>query len=75
MVTGQRCFHIAKNRPDAYDGEMLKMFLFLLALTTAAFAQDLAKDEAQIWNLEKAYWESACVIHATLGYSGDRVAG
>jgi ketosteroid isomerase-like protein len=26
-------------------------------VTTAAFAQDLAKDEAQIWNLEKAYWE------------------
>ena len=51
------------------------MFLFLLALTTAAFAQDLAKDEAQIWNLEKAYWESVCVIHATLGYSVDRVAG
>jgi ketosteroid isomerase-like protein len=57
MVTGQRCFHLAKNRPDAYDGEMLKTFLFLLALTTATFAQDLAKDEAQIWNLEKAYWE------------------
>jgi hypothetical protein len=36
---------------------MLKKILFLLAVTTAAFAQDLAKDEAQIWNLEKAYWE------------------
>ena len=45
-----RCFHIAKNRPDAYYGEMLKTFCFLLALTTAAYAHDLVKDEAQ--NLE-----------------------
>ena len=36
---------------------MLKTFCFLLALTTAAYAHDLAKDEAQIWNQEKAYWE------------------
>ena len=36
---------------------MLKTFLFLLALTTAACAQDLARNEALIWNLEKAYWE------------------
>ena len=49
---------------------MLKTFLFLLVLTTAACAQDLAytaspvenspwraRTEAQIWNLEKAYWE------------------
>jgi ketosteroid isomerase-like protein len=36
---------------------MLKTILFLLALTAAAFAEDSAKDEAQIWNLEKAYWE------------------
>ena len=37
---------------------MLKRTLFLFALTAAAvFAADLTKDEAQIWNLEKAYWE------------------
>jgi ketosteroid isomerase-like protein len=26
-------------------------------LATAAFGQESAKDEAQVWNLEKAYWE------------------
>jgi ketosteroid isomerase-like protein len=49
---------------------MLKTILLLLTLTVAAFAQDLAhtanpvedsplsaQTEAQIWNLEKAYWE------------------
>src|SRR6266851_9393249 len=36
---------------------MLKTFPILLALTVAAFAQDSAKDEAQIWNLEKTYWD------------------
>jgi hypothetical protein len=29
--------------------------VFIAAVTT--FAQDSAKDEAQVWNLEKAYWE------------------
>jgi hypothetical protein len=41
-----------------YDRAMLKNISILLALTTAAFAQDSAKDEAQVWNLEIAYWES-----------------
>jgi ketosteroid isomerase-like protein len=36
---------------------MLKTISILLALTSAAFAQDSARDEAQVWNLEKAYWE------------------
>jgi hypothetical protein len=36
---------------------MLKTIPLLLALATAGFATDLIKDEAQIWNLEKAYWE------------------
>ena len=36
---------------------MLKAILFLVLLATTAFAQDLGKDEAQVWNLEKAYWE------------------
>jgi hypothetical protein len=36
---------------------MSKTISILLALTAAAFAQDSARDEAQVWNLEKAYWE------------------
>jgi len=36
---------------------MLKAIPFLLTLATAAFAQDSANQEAQVWNLEKAYWE------------------
>jgi ketosteroid isomerase-like protein len=33
-----------------------KISLFFV-LTATAFAQNTAKDEAQIWKLEKAYWE------------------
>jgi ketosteroid isomerase-like protein len=40
-----------------YDCAMLKNISILLALTTAAFARDSANDAAQVWNLEKAYWE------------------
>src|SRR4029453_10042230 len=46
-----------------YYGAMSKTIAFLIALTAPAFAEDLAKNaspartEAQIWNLEKAYWE------------------
>src|SRR4029077_9570065 len=36
---------------------MLKPIPFLLVLATAVFAQGSAKDEAQVWQLEKAYWE------------------
>jgi ketosteroid isomerase-like protein len=36
---------------------MVRAIPFLLALASAAFAQDLAKDEAQVWQLETAYWE------------------
>src|SRR6266513_3501730 len=36
---------------------MLKPIPFLLVLATTAFAQDSAKEEAEVWNLEKAYWE------------------
>ncbi len=32
----------------------IAVFLFLIAVT---FGQDMAKDETQVWNLEKAYWE------------------
>src|SRR5262249_40804419 len=42
---------------DQYDRGMLRAIPFLLALASTAFAQDSAKDEAQVWNLEKAYWE------------------
>jgi hypothetical protein len=36
---------------------MLMTITFLVALTATAFAQDAPKDEAQVWQLEKAYWE------------------
>src|SRR5262245_4816606 len=36
---------------------MLRTIPLLLALTATAFGQNSAKDEAQIWELEKAYWE------------------
>ena len=36
---------------------MLKYIPFLLVLATAGFAQDSTKQEAQVWNLEKSYWE------------------
>src|SRR5438132_13359074 len=36
---------------------MLKAIPFFLVLATAAFAQDSANEETQVWNLEKAYWD------------------
>ena len=36
---------------------MLKVIAFIVVLTTAGFAQSPANDEAQVWSLEKAYWE------------------
>jgi len=36
---------------------MIRAISFLLALASTAFAQDSLKDEAQVWQLEKAYWE------------------
>ena len=36
---------------------MLKTIPILLLLASTAFAQDSAKDQAQVWSLEKAYWE------------------
>ena len=38
---------------------MFRNFTCLLVLATAVFAQSNAGDEAQVWNLEKAYWEYA----------------
>src|SRR6476660_7281627 len=37
---------------------MLRTITLFLALTATAFGQNSAKDEAQVWELEKAYWES-----------------
>ena len=36
---------------------MLRIITLFLALTATAFGQNSAKDEAQVWELEKAYWE------------------
>ncbi|PYJ67166.1 MAG: hypothetical protein DME76_15795, partial [Verrucomicrobia bacterium] len=36
---------------------MIKAIPFLVAFASTAIAQDTPKDEAQVWSLEKAYWE------------------
>jgi ketosteroid isomerase-like protein len=36
---------------------MLRTITLFLALSATAFEQDSAKDDAQVWQLEKAYWE------------------
>ena len=36
---------------------MLKTIGLIVAVTAAAFAGGSDKEQAQIWNLEKAYWE------------------
>ena len=36
---------------------MLRTITLFLALTAIAFGQKSAKDEAQVWELEKAYWD------------------
>jgi ketosteroid isomerase-like protein len=36
---------------------MLRAIPFLVVLATATFGQNAANDEAEVWNLEKAYWE------------------
>ena len=36
---------------------MLRTISLFVALAAAAFGQNLAKDETQVWQLEKAYWE------------------
>lgn len=35
----------------------MKAIAILLLLASTGFGQDSAKDQLQIWNLEKAYWE------------------
>src|SRR5215216_5908879 len=36
---------------------MVKVIAFVVVLAAAGFAQGAANEEAQIWSLEKAYWE------------------
>src|SRR5881394_1047510 len=36
---------------------MLKTIALFVAVTAAAFAEGSDKEQTQIWNLEKAYWE------------------
>ena len=36
---------------------MLRTISLFVALAAAAFGQNLATDETQVWQLEKAYWE------------------
>ena len=36
---------------------MVKTIAVFLFLTAVTFGQDMARDETQVWNLEKAYWE------------------
>jgi ketosteroid isomerase-like protein len=42
---------------DEYNRVMLKAFLIVVVMAAIASAQDSAKDEAQVWNLERAYWD------------------
>jgi ketosteroid isomerase-like protein len=36
---------------------MLRTIILFVVLAATTFAQDSAKDETQVWQLEKAYWE------------------
>ena len=40
-----------------YYRPMLKMIALFVAVTAAPFAESSDNEQAQIWNLEKAYWE------------------
>jgi len=40
-----------------YDRHMLRTITLFLTLSATALGQNSAKDEAQVWELEKAYWE------------------
>src|SRR5438046_5706611 len=57
LVCSKKPVTIAVVTGDQYDREMLQAIPLLVTLAATVFAQDSAKDEAQIWNLEKAYWE------------------
>ena len=50
---------------------MLKTIALLVAVASAAFAEDPEKDQTQVWHLEKAHRECVWVSLATVGsYSG-----
>ena len=55
----QNGFHkiFAFSGPDRYCSTMLRTIALLLALPAVVLAANLSKDEDQIWNSEKAYWE------------------
>jgi ketosteroid isomerase-like protein len=55
----QNCSHkmLVFSGRDPYAGGMVRTIALLLALSAVALAADLSKDEDQIWNSEKAYWE------------------
>ena len=40
-----------------YDRHMLRTITLFLALSATVFGHTSAKEEAQVWELEKAYWE------------------
>ena len=40
-----------------YDRHMLRIITLFLALSATVLGQNSAKDESQIWHLEKAYWD------------------
>jgi ketosteroid isomerase-like protein len=40
-----------------YHPHMLRTITLLVALATTVFGQDSTKNESQVWQLEKAYWE------------------
>ena len=43
--------------PPSYR-DMLRTICLFVALAATAFAENSGKDETQVWQLEKAYWES-----------------
>jgi ketosteroid isomerase-like protein len=48
---------LSSSRFVKYHRHMLPIITLFLALTATAFGQSSTKDEAQIWQLEKAYWD------------------
>jgi ketosteroid isomerase-like protein len=55
---GKICVEILPpSRFVKYHRHMLRIIILFLALSATAFGQNSAKDEAQVWQLEKAYWE------------------
>ncbi len=49
---------------------MLKTIALFVAFAATAFAQNPVKDETQVWQLEKAYWECVMVSLSHHGSHG-----